>query len=1479
MRVLVTVHDARAGHCSDVYIEVDPSAKVGDIFHHLVMVVAADLSGADEGMAIDGRYVQNDTLISESGLRDGSWISLLGVDDVPFVSASPQGAVAKLQVVSGQETGKVYYCGPGSIFCGYNQSDQVHLTGGDSNSESLVEVRVSANGHVLAIPTQAGAELVLFNNEPLTQPVEINASQQLVFPDRIIELSIGEPEIAAVELNGEDNSIRYHRPPRIMPPEPEPNYRLPNRPAEPTRQPLPIVASLLPLLMAIVMAFAFQNPRMLLFGLFSPVMMISSFVTRTKFGQKRYKEQLAEYEDEKERTEIDAREAVVAERKRRRYLYPDAAEVARIALTPTPRLWERRPNDSHWLELRFGTANMPSSVTLEDPEELEHKRMKKWDVFDVPVTVNLSKAGSIGIAGETEKSAGLAKWALMQLAVLHSPRDVQVYLLSSPVSERGTNTTATTQWDFLTWIPHTKPAASQDTLRTVAATTQTLGARIAELTSILDSRQDALQEASQKEWSGPSLVVVVDGSHRLRTMPGIVRLLREGPKYGIYSICVDIDERLLPEECDTVIVANSSQITLRRQHEADLENIRGDWLVAGWAPWVARAISPVVDTSPNSADAAIPNNSRLLEVLRLDPPTASELQGRWALNPSSTRVVVGESLDGSFALDIVSDGPHGLIAGTTGSGKSELLQTIVASLAASNTPENMTFVLIDYKGGAAFKDCANLPHTVGMVTDLDTHLVSRALASLGAELKYREHILAAAGAKDLEDYQDLVGRNESLPKIPRLLIVIDEFASLARELPNFVSGLVNIAQRGRSLGIHLILATQRPSGVVSPEIRANTNLRIALRVTDTNESNDVIDAPDSARIAKSAPGRAFVRLGSNSLIPFQAGRVGGRAPNYDSREAAESIDPLIRPVNFHELADAPPKRHSPKNTDGDVEITDLRILVSAIHEAHLLTGFSEPRKPWLPALKPEISLEQLDLEFAQLRSDSAGEIWFGIEDHPQDQKQAPLAFSLERDGNLYVVGAARTGKTTALRSLALSASKRYSADKLHIYALDCGNGGLSALQTLPNVGSVIQRQQSEKAARLLLKVQEQLLERQRILSDHGCANLGELHALLGNEEAPAHTLLIIDSWEGFLGALEDYEGGRLVEIVNLLLREGASAGIHLIISGDRQLITGRMALLSDRKIVLKLLERSDFSQIGVNPRELPDEILEGRAFLSEGGVEVQIALPSTGHSGQEQAKAIREAAAALRESSAAIGPDRMPFSLAEMPTTLTRSEAEVSHGDLERTPGEIFIGLGGAEVQPCRINPLVGSATFVVAGPPKSGKTTALHSIAISALNSGYQLVIAAPKRGVIRDLEGTPGVIKVFSDPDELTEPALQQILENPTKPTLFLADDAELLREIKADMWLRGFIPKAQDQQVGLVIAGDTTSLSKGFTGWLVDMKKNRSGLLFAPQALTDGDVTGIRLQRSDLQIVQPIGRGYFTSDQGLAQLVQLAVADKLN
>jgi S-DNA-T family DNA segregation ATPase FtsK/SpoIIIE len=464
---------------------------------------------------------------------------------------------------------------------------------------------------------------------------------------------------------------------------------------------------------------------------------------------------------------------------------------------------------------------------------------------------------------------------MTQAATLHSPNDLRLYLL--------TDSSGKASWQWAYWLPHCRPDAGQDCAMLIGNDAESVATRIAELLAIISARQRAARDAGPGEARfRPDVVVVFDGSRKLRALPGAVQVLQEGPSVGVYAVCLDADEQLLPAECQAVVVVDGDRVRVQQAMAEALPQIRPDLVPPDWCARLARSIAPIRDVSNADDGALLPDSARLLDVLGMEPPGAAEIAGRWQAGGRSTQAVLGESYDGPFGIDLSKDGPHALIAGTTGSGKSELLQTIVASLAAVNRPDEMTFVLIDYKGGSAFAECARLPHTVGMVTDLDARQVARALVSLSAELTRRERILAAAGAKDIEAYQLLVDARRAGP-LPRLAIVVDEFAAMSRDLPDFVTGLVNIAQRGRSLGLHLILATQRPSGVVSAEIRANTNLRIALRVTDPADSADVIGVPDAATIAQSSPGRAYVRLGHASLVPFQAGRVGGRRPGAGGR--------------------------------------------------------------------------------------------------------------------------------------------------------------------------------------------------------------------------------------------------------------------------------------------------------------------------------------------------------------------------------------------------------------------------------------------------------------------------------------------------------------------------------------------------------------------------------------------------------------------
>lgn len=1422
------------------------------------LVDAAEV-GAVRAVAVDGTVLSPDTTVGEAGVRDGCIITLLDTQAPPPFAEDLPDAVVRLRIVSGRGAGTVHHVGAGTVLIGRAERCTIVVADPLAGEVDLGLV-IDAEGQItVALGTEKSAAMIA--GEPAVDGARLLAGSQLAYADCVIEMGDLETVRAAIVDSPEDGRRKYNRPPRILPPDLAPRFVLPTEPREPEKQPLPILMAMLPLMASIAMAYLLRNPMMLMFGLMSPLMLMGSWLTGRKTGRRRFKRETAEYKQRDAQVREDARAALAAERVQARRAHPDPTQIAAIATVPTPRLWERRLTDEAWLVLRVGTVTQPATVSLDDPQALEHKREVRWDLHNAPLTVRLALDGVMGIAGDGDatQARALTAWLCAQIATLHSPREVQLYLLSGAAK-------AAEQWEAMSWYPHTVPGLGQDTVRTVSASAPTVAARLGELISLLTARSDAMKENGQRVYAGTNIVVVVDGASRLRSMPGLVRLLKEGPAVGIYSLCVEADERLLPEECVTVAVVQENGAVLHRQRQEGHTNFMADLPDANFERWVARAIAPIEDTTPTASDGAIPSSSRLLEVLELDPPSAQQIGSRWSLNPRSTVAVIGESLDGAFALDLVKDGPHGLIGGTTGSGKSEFLQTIVASLAVANSPQEMNFVLVDYKGGAAFKDCEFLPHTVGMVTDLDLHQVERALESLGAELRFREHVLAEAGAKDLEDYQDLAAR-KGLSPVPRLLVVVDEFASMVRDLPDFVTGLVNLAQRGRSLGIHLLLATQRPSGAVSPEIRANTNLRIALRMTDGAESSDVIDSPEAGNIAKATPGRAYARLGANSLIPFQAGRVGGRAPVADDGEVVIP-DPVVRPLSFAELAAPVPRPPKRAAAVGDVEVTDLRLLVKAIQEANTSLDIPAQRKPWLPALPDVLPLDELAMRAGS--QPAQGTLWFGLEDHPDEQRQEPVGFTPGVDSHLYLVGASRSGKTTALRSIAAAAGEAFSTQDLHLYVIDCGNGGLLPLSAFPHAGAVVLRHQGDQMSRMLNKLRALAKQRQRDLAAAGVSSLAELRAVSPPEQRPAHVMLMLDGWDTFASTFESVDGGALLETVYFLLREGAAVGIHVVISGDRQLITsGRLSTLAERKIVLRLIERSDYTFIGVRARSLPETIGDGRAFASDGGTEMQLAITNPDLTPQEQTAALRGLGEGFARRDAALPKAARPFVVAVMPEVFTLEEARADHAELSGGSGEVFLGLGGEDVEPLTID-LLQQPTFTVAGPARSGRSTALLGIVESALEKGWPVLVLAPRKSPLRSLDGAPGVVGVITEA-RVTKEHIEEAMDGRER-LLIAVDDAELLKDAPMDDYLREVIPQAGDRGLAVAIAGDTESLGKGFSGWIVDTRKSRRGVLLSPREMFDAEVIGVKLSRSDLAAEIPPGRGYTVDQSGSTVQVQM-------
>ncbi|MFZ7087099.1 FtsK/SpoIIIE domain-containing protein [Curtobacterium sp. RRHDQ10] len=1504
MRVVVTVVDDLRDESLDVLIDAPGSTPMRSI---------VDMLGRRYGSSIlpDGA-ADADTTFRQSGLVDGA---VLHIGSTPAVS--PELGIVALRCVGGVGAGRVERLLPGTVAIGLDRTGAPVVGTAQADTVLVLEARVGFDASVTVRSVVADDPEPLPDGPPgAVEPgmpgpavlspaaaagrdvsgADVVAGSGATLDDEPIGdtwtpwpaeavLRVGDTLLTAAPVGVDDTVLLrppdsglldYNRPPRLLPPILPTAFKIPRRPIPPQPSAIPWIMVFVPAIFGIAMAAIFRQPFYLMFALMSPIMVLGQTITSRKGGKKSHRRLLAEHAERVTLIEAAVSAAVLAERDRRRDVAADAGALAVAATRPTRRLWERRPTDRDHLDVRIGVADLRSAVTVTDDRDQDRlDEAVRW-TRTVPVTVPLGEFGVVGVAGPGAWPRALGKWMVGQLAVTQSPRELQFVVLTSPA--------AIDDWAWLNWLPHIRPASGQDALSLIGADSETIGRRLAELTRILgDRRTEADKSGMRTPRFSPDIVVVLDGARRLRAMPGVVGLLRDGPTHGIRVVCLDEEEWQLPEECAAAVLYRSDeQLVLRRQHMVDIDEVLTDRVDPEWYPLVARSLSPLRDTSGSDGQGAVPDSAQLLAVLGLEAPSGDVIVDRWRTSGASTEAVVGVGIDGAFALDLVRDGPHGLIAGTTGSGKSEFLQTLVASLAVANRPDAMTFVLIDYKGGAAFSVCSDLPHTVGLVTDLDQHLVERALRSLRAELTRREHVLALSGAKDIEDHERHLRRGGVGEQLPRLVLVIDEFAAMVKELPDFVAGLIGIAQRGRSLGVHLIMATQRPSGVVSPEIRANTNLRVALRMTDTSESSDVIDIGDAARIPKSVPGRAYARLGHASVVPFQSARVGGRWKDGDD---AATVRPFVRALGWREFASSVPER--PRSEDDGSAATDLSVLVGALAEANRTLGLGQQYRPWLPPLPELLVLDDaqvgsspLDADDA-LATDSDGvrlSFTWAREDLPDRQEQRPAVIDLDRFAHLYVVGAPGSGRSQALRTIATSAAAATSSSDLHLYGIDCGNGALAAMAALPHCGAVVQRTQTDRATRLIERLSTEMQRRHDVIAAANAANITEQRLRAEPGDRLPHLLVLIDRWENFASTLGEVDGGSLTDRVQAMLRDGASAGIHVVIAGDRSLLTSRMSVLTDDKVMLRLTDRLDYSLGGVNHRSLPNEIPAGRGFRSDSGLELQIATLSLDTSGQGQSRAMTSLGERLHaDETAALAaggaPRIRPFRIDALPKDLDLDAAFELDGAPAPRPMWMVLGVGGDEAELRGFSFAEEGPTFIVAGPSRSGRSGMLAVMARSLLAGGTELVIAAPRPSPLRQLAGLPGVRAVFTG-DDLVEDELRAVLDPDDDDVVFVVDDGELLIDATAKPWLRNYVRSAADHRRGLLLGGNTTGLAAGFGGWQVDAKKNRMGALLSPPDALAGDLIGIRIARSSISSQVVPGRALVHLGTGLSSIVQVPI-----
>jgi DNA segregation ATPase FtsK/SpoIIIE, S-DNA-T family len=1439
MRLILAVGDAAGRIRRDVQAELDDAATVGDLADLLQSTEPALPSSA---LFLGSRRLDPDLTVSASGLRHGDLVTLGGPGrDEPAVGRW------ELAVVGGPSAGLTMAVTAPGITIGRGRQVDLSL---DDDEVSRRHATVHALPDGFELEDHDSRNGIWIGDHRVSGRSPLRPGVPLQLGQSVLTVRPPVPQGTIVGAGPEPGTVLYNRPPRLWSRAEVTELSRPSPPnaAEPGRFPLALTA--LPALLGVGMALFQRSPTFLLFALASPLMMAASALSDRHGRRRTQRAERAAFERDLQAYTAALEDAVHADEESRREAAPDPAAILRTAVTVGRRLWEREPNADGFLEFRLGLADRPARVRVRSTHDPTGGESPLASM--VPVTVPLREAGVLGLAGPSTQTRRLSRAVLASAAVMHSPSDLVVTIAADD---------GAAAWDWAKWLPHLRTAHLPGTGTARTAFRRADAERlVGELAALVEQRTELASGGATGE-TGPAVLLVLDGARRMRSLPRLEAVLGRGPAVGVYAICLDEDETALPRECRAVMVAGAGSATVRIRLPGgeQIHDVLADGLTEELADRVARALAPVRELGNRTDGGDLPAMVRYLDLVGLPEITASDLVAGWEASDdeSSTRILLGVAEQGRFAVDLRRDGPHALVAGTTGAGKSELLQTMIASLALGNRPEALNFLLIDYKGGSAFKQCEQLPHTVGMVTDLDDHEVERALTSLRAELRRREQLLAAAAAADLEQYR--LRRVHGAPQLARLVIVVDEFAVLSKEMPQFVEGLVDVATRGRSMGIHLVLGTQKPAGNVSSEIRANVSLRLCLRVSSAAASQDVIDVPDAALISPDTPGRAYAHVDQGRPVRFQTARIAVPRPAADTGSRGRGVAPTLTPLT---AATAGKPAEPPKGAAGPVGHSDLRATVDAVAEAARLLGCAPPHRPWLPALPDRLRLGDLERreEVAQALA-SPTSVAVGLADLPDRQAQHALVVDLERAGHLLVVGGMRSGRTTLLRTLAGALARRMPVARLHLYAVDLGGGLLDPLGRLPHCGAVVTGDEPDRLQRLMMLLKDKVEERQRRLRASGSTSITELRGR--TTERHPDVVVLVDRYDLLLAEHGEADGGELVGTLARLLQEGPAVGIFFILTTDRVGSMGRLLSVAEARLVLRLQDRDGYAALGIPPRCVPRSMVAGRALWAPAQLElpheVQLAVLADDPAGQAQAEAVHEIARAAAER--ALPPGGRPSRVDPLPDVISLTEVDAATTGPGHGPGTVPIGVGGVEVRPVRID-LADNWSFVVTGPVKSGRSTALATIAAGLLDAGrHPLLILTPRPSPLRKLDGHPGVLAVLDAPDQLaTSP--------PSSPVALLVDDAEMVATAPE---LDAFVHDARDAGHVLAAAVRSDHLPRIFAGWLAEVRSQGAGIALLPHVGAESDFFGLPLPRSRTGGL-PKGRGLLVRS-GAWTLVQVA------
>lgn len=852
-----------------------------------------------------------------------------------------------------------------------------------------------------------------------------------------------------------------------------------------------------------------------------------------EYRQKRYSEYLNRIETEIVSKHADNRASLNRG-------YPNSHECMGWVAQRDFRLWERNVNHPDFLTLRLGIGAIPSLNEIKGPQqrfsmiddELAERPFiikNKYSLLtDVPIRISLLEHRIIGIIGaRREANLETARIIAAQIAMTHSYTDVKMVFIV-PHGE---------DWGFTKWLPHVW--SEDNSIRFVANDSNSVGEVLFFLSDVIRDRTD---KDGRSDSNIPHYVIFIADNDLVENEVVIKQLTasassEESMGFTMLMLYDRMDR--LPNNCTTIIQRDNEFSGVYSLDNAFLENekVVFDAVSSLGLNATSRLLSDV-KVKEAEGTGVIPVMLTFLDMYGTSDIKDVDIYRNWLENRTyeSMKALIGHRGGGTpVYLDVHEKyhGPHGLVAGTTGSGKSEMLQTYILSLAVSYHPHEVGFILIDYKGGGMAESFKNLTHVAGIITNLGGNQTNRALASIRSEIMRRQAVFNEYKLKHIDGYIELYRAGKAGDPMPHLLIIADEFAELKKEQPDFVRELVSASRVGRSLGVHLILATQKPDGVVDEQIWSNTKFRVCLRVAEKADSMGMLKRPDAAYITQA--GRGYFQVGNDEIYEeFQSGWSGARyEPNIPFNDEKDSEAKII---NLWGKASVLGSGKKKTETDEEKKI-QLDVATAYVAEIAKQHGIEAVPQVWLPPLPKMLYLEDLpdmDIDKRELA------VCIGLLDDPVSQQQRPVALNFTQNNHTMVASSMAGGKTTFLQTVLFGLVTTRTPDQLHIYIADYGSRTLGVFGKLPHVGGVIYDDDPDRADKLMSMIMKELDRRKLLFASKG---VGSFKAYSGLYDDVPSVIFAIDNFVAFFENNQKHEENLLQ-----IAREAASYGIYLLIT-------------------------------------------------------------------------------------------------------------------------------------------------------------------------------------------------------------------------------------------------------------------------------------------------------------------------------------------